>query len=1031
MTGTVADNRPEFSCKDAEEIVREHWGIVGAASDLPSDRDQNFLIRGEAGPVVLKIASAAEDEDLLTVQNNVMEYLGSTPGLTGMARALFSKRGGMLVRVGDDGTTFLARVVTWLPGKTMASVKPHSDGLLRHLGEVLGAMDRRLATFHDATRRELDWDLRSAFGVFERCAEFIADEDRSLFDRFVRRFTNETRLKLVGLREGWIQNDANHHNVLVEERLDGQRVSGIIDFGDMTCSWVIGEVAIASAYAMLDKPKPLNAAQQIVAGYHEAYPLPENEIEVLFDLICMRLCVSVAMSAKQKAAEPNNEYLTVTEAPAWRLLRRLDGVSPDFAAAMFRHACGLQPCPKQEGVVQWLRQQDPHPLTNLDCSPKNLFVHDLSISSSEPGTLCTSGDPAMFEALQIAERTRQAATVGIGRYDEPRLCYMADQFATETSRRTIHIGLDIFEAAGTQLFAPLDGTVHSVANNDKPLDYGPTIILRHETEDGTEFFTLYGHLSVESIEGLQPGDTFARGDKLATFGGNDVNGGWPPHVHFQIMTNMLGKSGDFPGVADADERDVWLSMVPDPNLIARLDVNVRCPSVTSDELLARRRSQLGRSLSLSYSQPLHIVRGSDKYLLDDCGRAYLDTVNNVAHVGHCHPHVVDAGQRQTAVLNTNTRYLHETILNYSQRLAAKLPPPLEVVFLVCSGSEANELAMRMAKTVTGGTDFVVLDSGYHGNTGACVDVSAYKFDGTGGTGAARHVHQVRTPDPYRWGGKNVVDAATSPDRAMKPGTADQAWGLVDAATTGKAMAEDVRAAFSGMSGKPAAFLAETIVSCGGQIVPPDNYLAEAYKHARAAGALCIADEVQTGFGRAGSHFWAFETQGVVPDIVTLGKPIGNGHPMAAVVTTREIADAFANGMEYFNTFGGNAVSCAIGDAVLDVIDNENLQQNAAMVGEFFLSELRSLANRHELIGDVRGRGLFLGIEFVRDRTTKEPADSEASYIVERMKQHRILASTDGPLHNVIKIKPPMVFSTNDARRYCEILDQILTDSVLR
>ena len=299
-----------------------------------------------------------------------------------------------------------------------------------------------------------------------------------------------------------------------------------------------------------------------------------------------------------------------------------------------------------------------------------------------------------------------------------------------------------------------------------------------------------------------------------------------------------------------------------------------------DETLALRDAHLGPSLSLAYERPLEIVRGEGAYLFDSDGRRYLDLVNNVCHVGHCHPRVVEAGARQMMTLNTNTRYLHERLAVYAARLAASLPAPLEVCYLVCSGSEANDLALRLARTRTGGRDVCVIDGAYHGNTAALIDVSPYKYKGPGGSGRAAHVLEAPMPDTYR-GEFRGTTGDPGPRYAAYVGE------LVEAS----------RARGRG----PATFLAESIMGCGGQIEPPPGYLEAAFAHVRAAGGICIADEVQVGFGRVGSHLWAFERQGVVPDIVTLGKPIGNGHPLAAVVTTRPIADAFANGMEYFNT----------------------------------------------------------------------------------------------------------------------------------
>lgn len=424
------------------------------------------------------------------------------------------------------------------------------------------------------------------------------------------------------------------------------------------------------------------------------------------------------------------------------------------------------------------------------------------------------------------------------------------------------------------------------------------------------------------------------------------------------------------------------------------------------KILETREKHMGKNVSVSYRKPLKIVRGAMQYLYDHTGRAYLDTVNNVCHVGHCHPRVVEAAQKQMAVLNTNTRYLHDHIVEYAQRLCDLLPEPLSVCYFVNSGSEANELALRLARTHTRNTDFIVIDHAYHGNTNDIIEISPYKFDGPGGTGAPPHVHKVMIPDVFRGPYKsNDLNA-------------------------GEKYALDVQRVIDELklkNKKPAAFIHESLMSVAGQIVLPKNYLKKAYRYAREAGAVCIADEVQVGFGRVGTHMWAFETQDVVPDIVTMGKPIGNGHPLAAVVTTPAISASFDNGMEYFNTFGGNPVSCAVGLAVLDVIRDEKLQENALHVGNYMKAGLKRLIDKHLLIGDVRGLGLFLGIELVLDRKTLEPAKEQAYDIAERMKEEGILISIDGPLYNVIKIKPPLVFTEANADFYIETLDRILVN----
>src|SRR5437763_3128789 len=395
-----------------------------------------------------------------------------------------------------------------------------------------------------------------------------------------------------------------------------------------------------------------------------------------------------------------------------------------------------------------------------------------------------------------------------------------------------------------------------------------------------------------------------------------------------------------------------------------------------------------------------------QYLYDEDGRAYLDVVNNVSHVGHCHPRVVRVGQEQMAVLNTNTRYLHENLVRYASRLCATLPEPLSVCFFVCSGSEANELALRLARTHTGRKDLIVVDVAYHGNTTSLIEISPYKFEGPGGTGAPPYVHKVPMPDVYR-GEYKQHDLHAGEKYARH--------------------VEQTILEIQNNQSDVAAFICESLLGCGGQIVLPQHYLKEAYRYIRNAGGVCIADEVQVGFGRVGTHFWGFGTQGVVPDIVTMGKPIGNGHPLAAVVTTPEIAASFNNGMEYFNTFGGNPVSCAIGMAVLDVIAEEQLQANALQVGRHLMDGLRKLMEKHAIIGDVRGLGLFVGIELVLDRESLVPAAAQASYIATRMRERGILLSTDGPFYNVLKIKPPLVFTQANADFLVATLDEILAE----
>ena len=419
-----------------------------------------------------------------------------------------------------------------------------------------------------------------------------------------------------------------------------------------------------------------------------------------------------------------------------------------------------------------------------------------------------------------------------------------------------------------------------------------------------------------------------------------------------------------------------------------------------------RKKHLGKSLSLQYKPPIKMLRGQGVYLIDQFGNKYIDTVNNVAHVGHENPNVVKIGQQQMGVLNTNSRYLHENINELAKELIATLPPQLSVLHFVNSGSEANELAIRMVKANTGQKDIIASEVGYHGNANMCIDISSYKFDGKGGAGAPEHTHIIPLPDAFR--------------------------GKYRGEDTGTLYANEIELQIKKIKEKGrnvGGFIIEPIISCGGQVELPEGFLEKAYELVRKEGGLCISDEVQTGCGRIGKTFWGFQLHNVVPDIVTIGKPLGNGHPLAAVACTQEVADKFANGMEYFNTFGGNPVSCAIGTAVLQTVKNEKLQNNAFVVGEYLKEKLKELKQTYPIIGDVRGQGLFLGIELVTE--DKIPLGEKASYLANRMKDHKILMSTDGPDNNVLKIKPPIIFSKENANELLFFLRKILKEDFMQ
>ena len=1014
----VAAARPCFTPADAARLARELFGRAtgGLPRELASERDQNFLVgapEDDDGALVLKISCASESRATLEHQHAALRVIEARAPHLPVPRVVSAVDGAELAEI--DG--HLVRALSWLAGAPMAAVRPHSPALLRELGGALAELDGALADEAappgGAGGPGRRWNLVHADEVVGHYAAAVAEPARAaLLARVREAYAERTAPLERSLRRSLVHHDANDHNVLVDDAVGGQRLAGLIDFGDLAHGYTVAELAVACAYAMLGKRDPLAALRELVAGYHEALPLTDDELAALDGLVRMRLATSVSISAHEARRQPGVDYVTVSEVPAWALLEALDGLHPDLVHAHARHAAGLEPDPRSARVSAWVAERAGSFAPVVESSGDPVAV-DWSVASADVGP----GPDDLAASIDEARR-RSGAELVVGRYGEARLAYATDGFAAAAEDRdeprTVHLGVDLFLPAGSPVRAPLDGVVHSVRDNAAPLDYGPTVILAHAPAEGPPFLTLYGHLARVSIADLAPGRAIAAGEAFATLGDERENGGWPPHLHLQLAATDLGREGELPGVARPSERAIWQSLFPSSAVLAGLapelaDAEPPAPAA----LRARRAALLSPALSLSYQRPLHIVRGRLQHLFDAGGRAYLDAVNNVPHVGHSHPRVVRAAARQVRVLNTNTRYVHDELVRYGERLLALFPPHLDAVFFVNSGSEANELALRLARAATGGTDDVVVEGGYHGNTRALVERSHYKFArpaAKGGFAPPDDVHVVPLPDPYRGG--------FTPDDA-------------GAAECYAAHVERVCAELTARGRRVSAMLAEPLIGCGGQVVPPPGWLARSFEHVRAAGGVCIADEVQVGFGRVGTHWWAFERDGAVPDVVTLGKPIANGHPMGAVVTTRAIADAFAGGLEWFNTFGGNPVSCAIANAVLDVIEEEGLRERATRVGTRLLAGLAELAERFELVACARGVGMYLGAQLTLDRATRAPAPEQAARIAERMRDRGVLLSTDGPHADVLKIKPPLAFGEEDAERLLTALGETLEETGLR
>ncbi|WP_224483464.1 aminotransferase class III-fold pyridoxal phosphate-dependent enzyme [Robertkochia aurantiaca] len=1001
-----------YKLPDLEEVkalLLENYGIDGEITPLNGELDFNYMITVSEHPAYLfKITAPGTSQAFLDFQVALLKHLnGKELTTSAIIPTLEQESVGSLT----DGNSQLRyfRLMKWMPGRLWSQVNPVTETLRFSLGKAAGILTRNLKGFeHPEAHRTLEWDIAQGRWT-EKHTHLFSGKQKEYIAYFQKMFREHSE-SYQTLRKAVVHNDINDNNIVVTEDILNPEVTALIDLGDAVHTQIINDLAVCCVYAITECHDPLSATIPIIRGYHQEFPLLEEELEHLYMAIGMRMVISLAKSAINKVAEPDNSYLTISEKPLWELLQKWREVSPEFAHYVFRSACGFTPHPKEAMFRKWvagkkisLQQLFP------GCDKNRILPLDLSIAGNWLGLKEDYDDPEYFDFRIRQLQHEDPEGIIAGGYLEPRPIYTTDEYVKQGNHgreyRTIHLGIDFWLPAGTAVQAVFDGEVVTAYNDAGDKEYGGLIILKHQ-EDGLEFYTLYGHLSLESLNYKQVGDRIKRGETFAWLGGYPENGNWAPHLHFQVMLSMLHYTIDFPGVTYPDQKNVWGSMCPDPNAFFKLEELNANASPGKENIWSYRRKHLGKGMSLQYTEPLEIVRGNGVYLMDKEGRQYLDTVNNVAHLGHEHPEVVRAGQQQMAVLNTNTRYLNEHINNLTQVLLDTLPGSLSVLHFVNSGSEANELALRMAETMTGSKHMLVSEIGYHGNTNRCIEVSSYKFDGKGGKGAPAHTHVFPLPDIFR--GKYRGEHAP------------------------KQYVHEVENLLNQMEDKgiqPAGLILEPIISCGGQVELPEGFLAEVYTMVRKRGGICISDEVQTGCGRTGEHFWGFQLHGVVPDIVTIGKPLGNGHPVAAVACTPEVAEKFANGMEYFNTFGGNPVSCAIAAKVIEVVQRDELQNHARNMGAYLKSGLKALQKKYPVIGDIRGQGLFLGVELVDSRMS--PLEAQATYLVNRMKDHKILMSTDGADHNVIKIKPPMIFNKENADEVLYYLAKIFNEDLMK
>ena len=990
--------------------VAKAWGGQPSLELLYGEHDINFrMTAADGSQSVVKIMRADCQPEEIECQIAMMNCLSGVPELA-VPAVLPTAEGEVYTQLLDEnGVSRFVWQIALLPGKTLDNYKLTMP-LMEQVGIASARMHQALQSFeHAGLNHSIIWDLGAADWIADHLTIFDNQPAvQSQIADLLEWYRNEGQPLLRRLPTQAIHNDLNQQNLLgIAIPGEGPQLSGVLDFGDSLYNPVIADLAIAGAYMAMDQEQPVEALAAIVAGYCRVLTLSVDEVDALWPLLLMRLAVSVTNSGLRKVEAPDDPYVVISEQPALRLLALAQDLDPRFVALRLRRAAGLAwdikaPTAPLVPIVPLVPMFDADlgDASLLDLTPNNV---QLTVNQVEP-------------KQQDLERIVQAAGdhggACLGRYGEARLIYGGAAFGPTDHparrRRTIHIGVDVFLPAQTAVRAVLPGVIVSAGYRPDTHDYGGTLIIDHKGPDGVILRALYGHLSHASVDGVAVGQAFNSGDIVGYLGDVHENGGWPPHLHLQVSGVDASSNPVFwPGVVDAEGWDLWQRLYPNPACLLGLpDEFLDARPSKPTQMQARRRKITASNLKLSYRDPIHMVRGQGSILVDADGRRYLDAYNNVPHVGHAHPHVAAQVATQVQRLSTNTRYLSDLHLDYVEHLLSLFPSALDTCFLVNSGSEANDIAMRLASAFTGRQDMAVSEVGYHGITQKTLDISHYKFAGPGGQGQADWVHVLPIPNTF-----------SGPFQGENAGKyyADQAAGLIG----------DI----GGSQQTLAACLVEIFPSVGGQLIPPAGYLTSLEQAVHSEGALFIADEVQTGLGRLGSHMWAFEQQGLQPDIVVLGKPIGNGHPMGAVITRKEIADAFSTGMEFFSTFGGSTVSCAAGKAVLEVMEAENLPARAAMSGDILYEGLQSLFSGVPLQADVRGLGLFLGIELCHD--DGQPATAMVGDLVNAMRERRVLMGSDGPHDSVLKIRPPLCFSDDDAVFFLEAMSDSMRALGLR
>ena len=964
---------PQVSPAQAEHILSAHDGLTARAVSLGSQQDKNFIVEDVEGAVedvegatlgVLKVANPAFTAVELAAQDAAAQLIADAEPALRVSVPVANARGEKCTAVTDvvEGTAYV-RLLEYLPGGTLLQTGYLPPATIAALGDVAGRVSRALAGFsHPGLDRILQWDLRFGKTVVDELSPHVTDAElRHRLEAAAARAWS----RISGLDEALprqaVHLDLTDANVVVSREGGFVRPDGVIDFGDLSHTWAVSELAITASSILGHVGAQVTSILPAIRAFHAVRPLSRSEADALWPMLVLRTAVLIVSGAQQAVLDPDNDYLTEQSDDERRMFELATSIPIDVMTAVIRADLGMGEPSSPVRTQSQLIAVDRTSAVTLDLSTtSDLYDHAFDTAGALPGDVV---DDFARTAL------RQGAALVVTRFGEAALSRAPK--LSQDSPLVVATGVDLWVAADTEVAAPWDGDV----SHD-----GETVTVRGEAFE----------LALTGVSGSVSGNV----------GAGDVLGKSTAQQRVRLTVRPAG-APVAPAFTSAEVAPGWLACSRDPRPLLGL---APAHQIDGEDLLTRRDASFAPVQEFYYRTPPQIERGRRHFLMSTRGRCYLDMVNNVTVLGHAHPRIADTANRQLRKLNTNSRFNYEAVVEFSERLAALLPDPLDTVFLVNSGSEASDLALRLATAATRRRDVVAMREAYHGWTHGTDAVSTSTADNPNALATRPDwVHTVESPNSFR--GKYRGAGASR--------YAEDAVAQIDALIA--------------QGHPPAAFICESVYGNAGGMALPEGYLRQVYGAMRAGGGLAISDEVQVGYGRLGQWFWGFEQQDAVPDIVSVAKSVGNGYPLGAVITSRAVADAFSAEGYFFSSTGGSPLSCAIGMTVLDVLREEGLQDNALRVGAHLKARLETVRDRHPLIGTVHGFGLYLGVEMIRDPQTLEPAPEETTAICERMLDLGVVIQPTGDHSNILKTKPPLCLDIESADFYVDTLERVLTE----